>query len=57
MAAQREGRENGRQTVGGTNQKATAPRFSSTPIRLPNGVVKPCSAQQSNAPPPEGFIS
>jgi len=47
IAAQRTGREHGRPNVGGTTQKATAQRFSSTTIRLPNTPGKQCSALQS----------
>jgi hypothetical protein len=49
MAAQRAGREHGRQNVGGTTRKATASRFSSTTIRLPNKINKDCSRLQSIA--------
>jgi hypothetical protein len=53
MAAQPEGRQKGRRHVGGLDQPATAQRFRSTPIRLPNGVVKHCSALQSIMIPEE----
>jgi hypothetical protein len=53
MAAHREGRANGRPNVGGTTQQATAQRFRSTMIRLPNGFVKHCTVLQANSSPPE----
>jgi hypothetical protein len=48
MATPHDGRKTRSPHVGGLDQPATAQRFRSTPIRLPNQIVKPCTVLEAN---------